>query len=56
MTRNLHKSKIEFQKTCLKSNCIDKSSVTFNKSTTKFEIKSEIKCETLNLSNMYHIN
>ena len=55
MTRNLHESKIEFQKTCSKSNCIDKSSVTFNKSTTKFEIRSEIKCETSNLLNIHHI-
>ena len=54
--RNLHEQKIKFQKTCLKSNCIYKSSAKFNKSTTKLWIKSKIKRETSDLSNMYFIN
>ena len=42
MTKNLHESKIEFQKTCTKSNCIDKSSTALNQSIAKFRIRSKI--------------
>ena len=56
MIINLHEQKIKFQKTSLKSTCICKSSITLNKSTTKFRIRSQIKRETSDLSNMHFIN